>query len=330
MIKISVIIPVYNGEKYLRRCLDSIAGQSLENLEIIIVDNASTDRSADVIQSFINGWSEKRKILFINEEKQGNSFARNAGMAIATGEYITFADQDDSLEPYFLETMYLKAKELDSDVLVSGCRLVDARGATKRVIRLNDSGWSPFRMSAPWAKLYKRILIEENHLQFLPVNKGEDVYFVFNAYNCAANLRTVPIVGYRWFSNPESFSHTEHRKINQRNSILPLYDALQTSLYPLKNIEKDYLEYYFIKLIVHETVFCANGKSFEEAFGYYEQLEKWIDLNYPDNGQNKYLGFTKPKGEEFKRRIFITWFWDMKKRKTVGKFLKAYTKIFRR
>ena len=326
VIKISVIVPVYNGEKYLKSCLESIAGQSLDALEIIVVDNGSTDCSAAVIHQFMDEWEARRKILFIKEEQQGNAFARNIGMRAATGEFLAFVDQDDSMDREFLEQMYAQAQALKADVLAAGCRAVNLRGATTRMLRLTDDPWSPFRMVAPWAKLYKRTLIEDHHLQFLPVNKGEDVYFVFHAYNCASRLRTVPLTGYRWLANPESFSHTEHRKIDRRNSILPLFDALQESLFPLQNIERDFLEYFYIKTIVHETMFCAGGKSFEAAYGYYSQLREWIDRNYPDNEHNRYVGIMTPGGEELKRRIFVAWVWHMKKRGSVGTFLRLYTR----
>ncbi|SDA79106.1 Glycosyltransferase involved in cell wall bisynthesis [Butyrivibrio sp. INlla18] len=326
-IKISVIVPVFNGERYLGACLKSLLNQTLDGIEIIVVDNGSTDNSLAVVEELIDKWADKRKIYFIQESKQGNSYARNLGMKHAQGEYIAFSDQDDHVERDFFERMYGRAKELDADVLVSGYQSVDSNGNTKRIMKLTDDYWSPFRMTAPWGKLYKRELIEEHEISFLPVNKGEDVYFSFNAYNQAERLFSVPIVGYSWFSNSESLSHTQHRQINENNSILPLFDKLQESLYPLKTIKKEYLEYFFIKTIAHETMFCARGKPIDVAYAYFEEMCKWIDENYPENERNSNLSFFTPVGEEFKRRIFITWFWHMKKKGTIKRFLSLYVKI---
>lgn len=328
MTKISVIIPVFNGGEYLKRCLESIAFQTMDEIEIIIVDNCSTDDSPRVIREFVEHWSGRRKIVSINETKQGNSYARNTGILHAHGEYIAFADQDDLVKPDFFEYMYNEALKENADVITSGYEAIMPNGMTKRVMRLKPCEWSPFRMVSPWGKLYKKSLIEKHNLSFLSVNKGEDVYFVLNAYNYAEKICVVKKIGYQWLSNSQSFSHTEHRKINEENSIIPLFNVLQESLYPLKHINRDYLEYFFIKTIVHETIFCAKGKNFETAYGYYQKLINWIDDMYPANEQNRYVGIFKPDGEEFKRRIFVCWFWHMKKRKTIDRFLKIFTRIF--
>ena len=328
VMKISVIIPVFNGEKYLHGCLYSIANQTIDDIEIIVVDNCSTDSSRQIIEDFINKWSHKRKIIFLTENRQGNSYARNTGISVATGEYIAFADQDDYVKKRFLEYMYIEAKRTDADVITSGYEAIYSNGMTKRIMRLKDREWSPYRMVSPWGKLYKKKLIDDNDIFFLSVNKGEDVYFVMNAYNNAKNVSIVSAVGYRWFSNTESFSHTEHRKINPENSIIPLFDVLEQSLYPLKGIKRDYLEYFYIKTIVHEAVFCARGKSVSVAYGYFKELEDWIDKHYPNNESNKYVSPMLPHGEEIKRRIFVSWFWKQKKKGKVKKFLDLYTRFF--
>lgn len=329
MIKVSVIVPVFNGEKYLKPCLYSIARQTIDDMEIIIVENGSTDKSPQIIEKFLKKWSDKRQIVFLQEPQQGNAYARNAGIRYAQGKYLAFVDQDDYIQKDFLEYMHNKAEKSDADVLVSGYRSINEHGHVTRKMVLTEDYWSPFRMTAPWGKLYKRDLIERNKIRFLTVSKGEDVYFSFNAYNCAKRLLSVPEIGYNWFANKNSLSHTEHRHIDAENSIIPLFDKLQNSLYPLKYIQKEYLEYFFIKTIVHETFFCARGKTLEVAYGYFNQMENWIDHYYPENENNEYLGVLTPKGEDIKRRVFVMCFWKLKKWHKVKKCLDLYTKIFK-
>ena len=329
MVKVSIIVPVFNGERFLEKCLDSVVKQSLIDIEIIIVDNGSTDQSGKIIESFINKWFPELKIIYLHETRRGNSFARNTGMHHALGEYITFVDQDDFLHKDFLAYMYNKALETDADVVVAGYRLVRSDGTTIRNVKLTNSEWAPYRVVAPWGKIFKRSLIEKKAISFLPVNKGEDVYFVLNAYNSTEKVYTVPITGYNWLANSDSFSHTAHRQIDEENSILPLFDKLQDSLYPLKNIKVDILEYFLIKAVVHETFFCAKGKGIELAYGYYEQLQKWMDIYYPNNEHNKYVGLFTPRGEDLIRRIFVSCVWHMKKRNKIKEILKLYVSVFK-
>jgi hypothetical protein len=163
----------------------------------------------------------------------------------------------------------------------------------------------------------------------LPVNKGEDVFFVLNAYNRAKRIDISFIVGYKWVYNKKSLSHTEHKHIDQKNSIISLYDELQSSLYPLGSVEYDLLEYLLIKLTVHEVLFCSREETYQSVCKYYDELVDWIDSYYPQNESNRLLGAFSPKGEEIKRCIFVAFFWKMKRYKAAKRFIYLYKKIFK-
>ena len=113
-IKVSVIVPVYNTEKYVRKCAESILQQTLEEIELICINDGSTDRSGEILQ----GYAEKdERVRIIRQENQGQATARNAGIEEAKGEYICFVDSDDSLEAGALEALYRQAAEEKLDVL---------------------------------------------------------------------------------------------------------------------------------------------------------------------------------------------------------------------
>ena len=107
---VSVIIPIYNTGKYLKQCMDSIINQSLKGIEIICVNDGSTDNSLDILKEYSN-------IKIINQKNQGLSIARNTGLKYANGEYIYFCDSDDFLQLDALENLYLFAKHNNLDVL---------------------------------------------------------------------------------------------------------------------------------------------------------------------------------------------------------------------
>jgi glycosyltransferase involved in cell wall biosynthesis len=114
MIKISVIVPIYNMEKYLEKCLDSLLSQTLEEIEIICVDDGSKDASPEILKRYAE---KSAKIISLRKENGGLSDARNYGLPYATGEYIGYLDSDDFVDTDMYEIMYNKAKEQGSDIV---------------------------------------------------------------------------------------------------------------------------------------------------------------------------------------------------------------------
>ena len=190
--KITVIIPVYNVEKYLRKCLDSVINQTYKNLEIICIDDGSPDNSGAILDEYAQIDS---RIIVIHQENAGVSVARNRGLDIATGEYIAFVDSDDWLEPQCYELAvaeFLKDPEIDLvswDVnIVSGGEnekrfvtylhtypsFVDKQRLTEQISK---------RMSGVvWKLLLKRSIIEALNLRFLNYKLSEDTLFLYSYF----------------------------------------------------------------------------------------------------------------------------------------------------
>ena len=114
-VKVSVIIPVYNAEKYLRECLDSVIGQTLQDIEIICVDDGSTDNSLLILQEYA---ANDKRLKIVEQANQGAAAARNAGIAVAQGEYLAFLDADDLYYLEALQTAYVCAEKSNADVLL--------------------------------------------------------------------------------------------------------------------------------------------------------------------------------------------------------------------
>lgn len=117
MIKVSVIVPIYNAEKYLKKCLDSIVNQTLKDIEIILINDGSTDGSADICKTYLSD----NRVSYYYKENEGLAAARDDGMQKAKGEYIGFVDSDDWIEPDMYEKMYWAAKVNDSDIVFCNC-----------------------------------------------------------------------------------------------------------------------------------------------------------------------------------------------------------------
>lgn len=235
MPKISVVVPVFNAEKYIKECIESLVNQSLKDIEMIFVDDGSTDHSVSIINDYKENDS-RIKLL-----SQPNSFAgaaRNKGMAEAEGEYIIFLDADDYFDSTMLEEMYDKAVSDNADVcLCSAKRFDDVTGEiTLPDFYLNTRNLPEaipfsaddikdrifnFTSPAPWNKLFKADFVKSNHIRFQSIKKTNDLFFVFLNLALAKRITYVnkPFVNYR-FGNSDSLQ-------GQTASLnLCFYDAL--------------------------------------------------------------------------------------------------------
>jgi len=186
---VSIVVPVFNVEKYLKKCLDSLSAQTLREIEMIVVDDGSTDGSLGVALECAR---RDERIKVIHQENQGVSGARNAGLDAATGTYIGFADPDDWADTEMFEALYTRARQDDADFCACDYSLVYEDGVgTPNVLRLQDGKlniaeygldklWNEKKFAAViWNKIYRRSLIEEHRLRFESTRHvfSEDVLF---------------------------------------------------------------------------------------------------------------------------------------------------------
>lgn len=160
MVKVSVIVPVYNVEQHIRKCLDSLVNQTLKDIEIIVVDDGSTDSSASIIKEY----EEKYNILkYYKKENGGLSDARNYGLQYATGKYIAFLDSDDYADVNLYKKMYEKAKKDDSDLVECNFYWVYNK-KNKKDIGEKYSGKKQMLEKArvvAWNKLYRKEILDK-------------------------------------------------------------------------------------------------------------------------------------------------------------------------
>lgn len=171
MIKVSIIVPVYNVEKFIRKCLDSLVNQTLKDIEVIVVNDGSPDNSQKIIDEFVKKYPKKVKSFI--KENGGQGTARNLGLKHAKGEYISFVDSDDYLSTDALEKMYNIAKKENSDIVI--CDMVDH--FENHELYHNCTKYTSVFEVTPSAcnKIFKREVI--GNLEFLPKLWYEDFNF---------------------------------------------------------------------------------------------------------------------------------------------------------
>lgn len=211
--KVSVIVPIYNVEKLLKKAVDSLVNQTLSDIEIILVDDGSPDNCGKIIDEYAK---EHSNIVAIHKENGGLSDARNAGLQKATGEYIGFVDPDDYVEPDMFEKLYTSAKESDSDLVLCGytevfspayseLREIKPLNKTSGVFDLIYTDVCASLGSYACNKLYKTSIIKENRLSFPKgVSLVEDVFFFFDFLRFAKSYSVVNEPLYNYIRQPKS------------------------------------------------------------------------------------------------------------------------------
>ena len=204
---VSVIIPVYNVEKYLRQCLDSVINQTLKDIEIICVDDGSTDNSLNILKEY----KEKdNRIIILQQQNQYAGVARNNGLKIAKGKYLSFLDSDDWFDLNMLKEMVDRAEKDQSDIVICGWYNYNNKtkqitshlsNTTKTVFNPIEIKTSLFTISYPnpWTKLFKKTLFTNNNLYFESIKRCNDLTCVYTAFSLANKISVIkkPYVYYR-------------------------------------------------------------------------------------------------------------------------------------
>lgn len=179
MPKVSVIVPIYNVEKYLEKCINSLLSQTLEDIQIILVNDGSKDNSGNIAKEYEK--NNKNRIIYVEKENGGLSDARNYGLKYATGDFIAFLDSDDYIEKNAYEEMYNKAIEENADYVE--CDFIwefpNKIRVDKQYPYKNKKEMLSFVRVVAWNKLIKRQLIIDNNLEFPKGLRYEDIEFTY-------------------------------------------------------------------------------------------------------------------------------------------------------
>ena len=245
--KVSVIIPVYNVEQYLHECLDSVVNQTLKEIEIICVDDGSTDKSLEILKEYAK---RDNRITVITQENLHAGVARNAGLSVAKGEYLSFLDSDDFFELNMLEETYNKAKTDKSDIVVYESAVYDCQSQQiSRFVRVDENfaKASPFAPEQfkdclftatnpnPWTKLFRQDLFIKNGLHFEKYLRCNDITCVCAALAVANKISVIqkPFAIYR--SNQKD--NVTANRANNIDCFLYAVDKLEKKLSDLKLYE---------------------------------------------------------------------------------------------
>lgn len=310
MPKISIIIPVFNTESYLKKCLDSIINQTYQDYEIIIVNDGSTDNSSNIILEYAQKY--KDKIFAYHKKNEGVSLARNFGIEKAKGDFITFVDSDDYIDKYMLEKMIEKVNEDDFDMVI--CNLLYIY-PTKNIVGKSNIN----------SDLLTKEQIKENIINILPAMCGKLIKKdLYNNFKFKSNI---------WFEDVESYfrMYPKLNKIGFIDQTLYFYPQRDTSitytynekLYDIINmwedIIKDYKKNNFYEQYKNELEFSTVRYSFAT---FIKRLAKTRDQELFKNGVNYAIQTVNKLFPNYRKNIYLNSF----NPKSI--YLKYFNKVF--
>ena len=201
--QISVIIPIYNTEKYLKKCLNSIVNQTLKEIEIICVDDGSTDSSLSILQEYAK--KDKRVKIIEKKISTGAGDSRNQGIKIANGEYLWFVDSDDWVDLCACEKVYKQAHQCNADIVIFGAKRYDEKNRQctprkfnsdifpSKIFNARDIAKNIFQISIPvaWDKMFKKSFVVNEKIEFQNIQCCNDIGFVQTCIGIATKITYV-------------------------------------------------------------------------------------------------------------------------------------------
>ena len=287
MKRVSVIIPVYNVENYLRKCLNSLVNQTLKDIEIIVVNDGTLDNSQEIIDEYVKKYP--KKVVSIIQENGGQGAARNTGLLHAKGEYIGYVDSDDYVEENMYEELYKKAKEEDSDIVICGNNVVkeNYEFLSKEDV---DKEFLLGKM-AVWNKIYKKNIIVDNKIQFRSKVWYEDLDFTMKVYFSSKKISYVDKPLYNYLLREGSTMNNNNIKRNLE--LIEAFDSLidyckDKKIYNKVKDEIEFLCIYHMYIFAITRVLNTNN-NYKAKIAIINKFRDYINSNFPNFKQNKYL-----------------------------------------
>lgn len=323
---VSVIMPVYNNEKYLEQCLDSILHQTLKNIEIICIDDGSSDGSPEILKDFA---ARDNRIKLLHQENSGAGAARNFGLEQASGTFLSFLDSDDFFEPDMLELAVEKIESDNADFAVFRCDqylndTASCKNADYAFKKHTLPPYTPFSFREitanvfktfvgwAWDKLYRREFVIKNQLKFQEQRTSNDLLFVFSGLVLAEKITYVDkILAHQRRNNSESLSNTREKSWFCFYQALCALKQVLTEHGLYEELERDFINY-----ALHFSLWNLNTISGNCYSKLYEKLRsEWFqeleitchsaDYFYVEKEYRQYQKIMKYTFEEYETKISV-------------------------
>lgn len=318
--KISIIIPIYNVEKYLSKCLDSVCNQSYKNIEIVCVNDGSTDKSLEILKKYSK---EDNRFKIISRENKGLLYSRIEGTKKSTGKYVTFLDSDDWIDNDYIEKLYYYIKEYNCDIVRCNLKFVSD---DEKIIKYQKSFKNNYFDSKKikdyvfleFCKSYKynnavkqlmnRKILKDINKVDTTISMGEDLEFNMNIYDKVNSLFTTEYCGYNYRYNPNSISKVLSKDKLKNNIIdeIKVYDNLINFI---EKQNKNLIQYAYCRALNQICEHLMRLSLADISFDEFSKISQKVSccnemFRIRTNIKNKSLGLIKSKKSLFIKIFF--------------------------
>lgn len=284
IVKVSVIIPMYNCEDYIRRCVESLLRQTYDNIEVIVVDDGSKDNGASIVRQI---QEKNEKVIYIYQDNGGPGKARNRAIKEATGKYILFVDADDYLGENYVNDLVAEAEKNESELIIAGYTLVysDNRKMVpivpERYAKNVQEEWA-YRISACCSRLYLKKFWDKNGLEFSEDKdaRAEDVPIAIYSNAMAKNISVIQNAEYFYYQHPGSAMNNKNKRVIFE---FP-YAAFENMYLKLKKMEiensEHFLNFGILKFLAQFDLVIYRRASAEQKTKYINYLNRLIGKDF--------------------------------------------------
>lgn len=324
--KISVIIPAYNVKEHISGCLSSLERQTHKNLEVIVINDGSTDQTEDVIQTYRK--ESRLDIRYFSQANHGQAYARNFGTKQASGEYIAYIDSDDYTDPDYLARLYETAEAYGSDVVNSGYRVVKEDGTVLSEVNISPfSAVSDFGRAGVfvvWSKLFRTSFLREKQIRFPEGKLYEDVPFSIAAKFQGKNVKSISYIGYNYVQHGNSTmaSVVKGSRFPYKELDLALAETVSFKGVCMKELEFEALHFFTGFLFLY----CKKAGK-EDVADFCKYALDIMAKYFPDYKKNPYVGLFRSKELPFYYRAAILAFVLLSRMRLLKPFVYVLTRF---
>lgn len=298
MKKVSIIIPAYNVEKYIKRCLDSIKNQTYENIEVLIINDGSCDNTEEIVLDFCK---EDNRFKYYKKENGGVSSARNLGLDNTNGYYISFIDSDDTIEPTFIEKLVNAIKENDAFSIING--MYKVINGKKQEYLIKKEAIPFLKNPSCCLRLYHKNDIDDLNLRFEKSSMGEDLEFVSKLLIYKNSYSVVEEFLYNYYMNDDSLTHTYTSHVY---SVMEAIDRIENFAKEKNKFEefKSTLEYINI---CHILIALMKNASKVDGFNNdnIDKIINYVENKYPNWENNAIITQLVNQDQEYLKTLKI-------------------------
>lgn len=323
---VSIIIPVYNNEEYLSKCIDSILRQSYSNLEVLLLDDGSKDNSYKLMKEYEKKYPNIIK-CYKNDFNIGVSKTRNKALNLVNGDYVLFIDSDDYIEPNYIEMLI--SNIANNDIIISGYKRVNNNGNVLFEKKPQKTEWDKYKYVFVAGKMYKSSFLKKYDRKFIDLKIAEDINFYMQSASLTNKIIVINYAGYNYVTSDSSVMLKSNKKDNiVLNIVKPINQFIidnKITKYKNNPNELKRLMFFYLKTVIYFLLDKRKDLTLEEFYS--ESLEnmKWIEAIYKEN--NYSLKFYFQKGEDLNVNLIVNIFLLMYKTKFFKNFLKLLKMI---